>query len=96
MIVEIEPEPFAYVEKIKAKQSDQLQLCELEVTMSSIEYWLPKNKQQPSLIQKVGDCGMKRVIDEHTWEFSKSNYFLGMGGVPNGKWLSIGPFTVPV
>lgn len=45
MIVEIEPEPFAYVEKIKAKQSDQLQLCELEVTMSSIEYWLPKNKQ---------------------------------------------------
>ena len=64
--------------------------------MSSVEYWLKKEEQTPSLVQKIGDCGMKKIFAEFEWEFSETNYFLGLGGVPNDKWLSISPFTVPL
>ena len=37
---------------------------------------------------------MKKIIGEFEWEFSEANYFLGLGGVPNDKWLSISPRIV--
>lgn len=27
-------------------------------------------------------------------EFTEDNFFLGLGGVPENKWLSVSPFTV--
>ena len=64
--------------------------------MSSNQFWLPSEEQKPSLVQKVGDCGFKAIQGQVTWEFSESNFFLGLGGIPETKWLSISPFTVPL
>ena len=47
-------------------------------------------------MQKVGNCGVKWIREEYTWEFSKDNYFLGLGGVPETKWFSVSPVSVPM
>ena len=44
LVAEINPEQVSFVERIKIKQSEEMQLCELEITMSSVEFWLPKDR----------------------------------------------------
>ena len=44
----------------------------------------------------IGSCGFNAVMDDYTYEFSDNNFFLGLGGVPEGRWSAISPFTVPL
>lgn len=62
--------------------------------MTSSEWWNSDEDRAPGYSQIVGDCGLNTVIDEKTYTFTDSNFFLGLGGVPNNKWFSISPFTV--
>ena len=64
--------------------------------MSSTEFWLPERDREPSLYQRIGNCGLKEIREQFTWRFSKQNFFLGLGGVPASKWFSVSPFTVPL
>ena len=62
--------------------------------MTSSEWWIDEEDREPGFSQVAGDCGLNTVIDEKIYSFSNSNFFLGLGGVPNNKWFSISPFTV--
>ena len=64
--------------------------------MSSTEFWLPERDREPSLYQRIGNCGLKEIREQFTWRFSKQNFFLGLGGVPESKWFSVSPLTVPL
>lgn len=100
-------EPLTFVEKIRLKQRTDLMLCEVEIMMSTLYPELPKDEQYPSLIQTVGKCGSDvpiKQVKEYTFTgFRKfqsliyqSNYFLGLGGIPEKGWLSVAPYTVPL
>ena len=39
---------------------------------------------------------MKNIVNETEYEFTEDSFFLGLGGVPANRWLSISPFTVPL
>ena len=49
-IYEIKPLPTTYVERIDVKQTEELYICELEFTFSTIFRELPLEDQRPSLV----------------------------------------------
>ena len=58
------------------------------------------------MVVTAGSCGNNQIVEEKEYNFTgnkkfqsrafKSNYFIGLGGAPQDKWLSISPITVPL
>ena len=58
------------------------------------------------MVVTAGNCGGKQIAEEKVYDFTgnkefesrilDANYFIGLGGAPADKWLSISPITVPL